>query len=83
MQIPFLMPAKASFMGLAKNWRAWELIAAGVTLWCVWLTAKAHVACWPVGILGCLLYSLIFYRSRLYSDVLLQLYFLITSIYGL
>lgn len=59
-----------------------EGAAVAFTLACVWLTAEAHIACWPVGIVGCLLYIYVFYHSRLYSDVLLQLYFLVTSIYG-
>ncbi len=53
-----------------------------VTLACVWLTAKDNILCWPTGIAGSLLYLYIFYHARLYSDVLLQLYFLVTGIYG-
>lgn len=59
-----------------------ELLAVITTLACVWLTARDNILCWPTGIAGSLLYLYIFYHARLYSDVLLQLYFLITSIYG-
>jgi len=59
-----------------------ELSAVAATLACVWLTAEADVLCWPVGIVGCVLYLYVFHRARLYSDVLLQVYFLATSFYG-
>jgi len=59
-----------------------EILAVGITLACVWLTARDNILCWPTGIIGSLLYLYIFYHARLYSDVLLQLYFLITGIYG-
>lgn len=59
-----------------------EGLAVFVTLVCVWLTAEEHVFCWPAGILGSLLYLYVFFRVRLYSDVLLQAYFALTSVYG-
>jgi nicotinamide mononucleotide transporter len=59
-----------------------ESLAVALTLLCVWLTAEEHVLCWPAGILGSLLYVSLFYRTRLYSDVLLQVYFVVTSVYG-
>ena len=59
-----------------------ETVAVITTLACVWLTAKDNILCWPTGIAGSLLYLYIFYHARLYSDVLLQIYFLLTSIYG-
>jgi nicotinamide mononucleotide transporter len=59
-----------------------ELLAVAATIACVWLTAKAHILCWPIGIAGCILYLYVFYYARLYSDVLLQVYFLATSFYG-
>lgn len=59
-----------------------EILAVITTLSCVWLTAKDNILCWPTGIAGSLLYLYIFYYARLYSDVLLQFYFLGSSIYG-
>jgi nicotinamide mononucleotide transporter len=59
-----------------------EGCAVPVTLLCVWLTAEERVLCWPAGILGALLYIWVFARTRLYSDVLLQAYFVATSVYG-
>jgi len=48
----------------------------------VYLTAKEKVSCWPVGIINILFFLVLFYQVRLYSDVLLQLYFLVMSFYG-
>jgi nicotinamide mononucleotide transporter len=62
--------------------RVAEWLAAPITLLCVWLTAEEHVLCWPTGILGAALYLWVFGRTRLYSDVLLQAYFVVTSVYG-
>jgi nicotinamide mononucleotide transporter len=62
--------------------RVVEAFAVPTTLVCVWLTAEEHVLCWPTGILGAFLYIWVFARSRLYSDVLLQVYFAVTSVYG-
>ena len=59
-----------------------EIVAVITTLLCVWLTAKDNILCWPTGIAGSILYLYIFYHARLYSDVILQIYFLGTSIYG-
>ena len=59
-----------------------EGIAVAVTLACVWLMAKENILGWPIGIVGCILYIYIFYGARLYSDVLLQVFFLVTQVYG-
>lgn len=59
-----------------------EGAAVVVTLVCVWLMAKENILGWPIGIVGCVLYIYIFHAARLYSDVLLQLFFLVTQIYG-
>jgi nicotinamide mononucleotide transporter len=49
---------------------------------CVYLTAKERVICWPVGIVNIVFFFFMFYQVRLYSDMLLQVYFLVTTIYG-
>lgn len=59
-----------------------EAFAVVVTLVCVWLMAKENILGWPIGIVGCVLYIYIFHGARLYSDVLLQVFFLVTQIYG-
>lgn len=59
-----------------------EIIAAATGFWCVWLAAKGRLLNWPVAIVSTLLYTWIFYQSRLYSDALLQIVFLAFQVYG-
>ncbi len=59
-----------------------EFFGTIFTIWCVWLTVKAKVLSWPVGIIGSLLYLFLFYQIQLYSDLFEQGYFLITSFMG-
>jgi len=48
----------------------------------VWLTLKQKVLCFPVGIVNVALYSWLFFRSKLYSDAILQLVYIVLLIYG-
>lgn len=49
---------------------------------CVWLTARAKTLNWPVGIIGTVLFLILFYQIHLYSDMIEQVYFLITGFIG-
>jgi nicotinamide mononucleotide transporter len=51
-------------------------------LWSVWLISKRNILTWPIGIIGVLLYMILFYQIRLYSDSLEQVYYLVASVYG-
>ncbi|HWX67033.1 MAG TPA: nicotinamide riboside transporter PnuC [Rhodanobacter sp.] len=59
-----------------------ELIAALLSAWGVWLTAKRRPWCWPVGLVSVLVYTWVFVDARLYSDALLQLAFAALIVYG-
>jgi nicotinamide mononucleotide transporter len=65
---------------LAENW----LEAAGVvtTLLGIWLTTRRLLICWPVVLIADIVYLDVFYRTRLYSDALLQLFFVAFTLYG-
>jgi len=49
---------------------------------CVYLAARNNILSWPLAIVSVSLYILIFYDAKLYADAGLQVYFLITNIYG-
>lgn len=68
----------ASF--LIAHW----LEAAGVaaTALGILLTTKRLLICWPVVLLADLLYLVVFYQSQLYSDALLQIFFVAFTLYG-
>ena len=59
-----------------------EFFGTIFTIWCVWLTVKARILSWPVGIVGSVLYIFLFYQIQLYSDLFEQVYFIITSLLG-
>ncbi len=59
-----------------------ELLGTASGYVCVWLTARGNVFCWPFGIINAVFFFLLFYGHNLYSDMLLQVYFFATSVYG-
>jgi nicotinamide mononucleotide transporter len=59
-----------------------ELVGTVFYLWSVWLIARRRIWTWPIGIVAVILYMLIFYQIRLYSDALEQVYYLVASAYG-
>ncbi|MCU0450677.1 MAG: nicotinamide riboside transporter PnuC [Bernardetiaceae bacterium] len=60
-----------------------EGVGAGLTLLGIWLNVRQSLWGWVLGLgaIGCYLY--VFFQARLYADVLLNLAFLVTSLYGL
>lgn len=48
----------------------------------IWLSAKANVWSWPIGIVNVVLFFFLFYQVQLYPDMFLQLFFFVTNIMG-
>ena len=59
-----------------------EWIGAVTGIYCVYLAAKQNIWNWPVAIISVIAYTIVFYKSMLYGDAGLQIYFLGTSVYG-
>lgn len=59
-----------------------EWAATATTALSVWLAARRHIATWPTGIVGCLLYGALFASTQLYADATLQAFFVATSAIG-
>lgn len=59
-----------------------EAVAALLGLVNVWLVVRRSVWNYPFGIAMVLLYARIFFEAKLYSDALLQLFFLVVQFYG-
>lgn len=59
-----------------------EILGTLFGLWSVILAAKAKVSNYYVGILNIIFFFAIFYQVQMYSDMFLQVYFLIVSLYG-
>lgn len=49
---------------------------------CVYLAARNNIWSWPLAIISVSIYIIIFYDAKLYADAGLQIYFLITNVYG-
>jgi len=48
----------------------------------VWLSAKANIWSWPIGIINVVLLFFLFFQVQLYPDMFLQVFFLVTNIMG-
>jgi len=59
-----------------------ELAGAITAALGIWLTTRRLLICWPVTLVSIFIYMVVFYRSGLLSDALLQVFFVIFTIYG-
>ena len=48
----------------------------------IWLSAKAIVWSWPIGIVNVVLFFFLFYQVQLYPDMFLQVFFFVTNLMG-
>jgi nicotinamide mononucleotide transporter len=59
-----------------------EKLAVAFGLANIYLTVRQNIWCWPVGVVMVSLYIYIFYGAKLYSDALLNVFFLVMQFYG-
>jgi nicotinamide mononucleotide transporter len=59
-----------------------ELAGMAVTVLGIWLTTKRLLICWPIVLLADFLYLVVFFQARLFSDALLQIFFVAFTLYG-
>jgi nicotinamide mononucleotide transporter len=60
-----------------------EGVAALLVLINVWLVARRSIWNYAFGIVGVAIYGWVFFHAKLYSDTLLQVFFLVVQLYGL
>jgi nicotinamide mononucleotide transporter len=65
---------------IAANWV--EVAGFVTTLVGIWLTTRRLLICWPVVLAADVLYLVVFYRALLFSDALLQVCFIVFTLYG-
>lgn len=58
----------------------WLAVLTGFA--CVWLAARESLWNFPTAIVSCGLYVLVYYRTRLYADSNLQVFFILMNLYG-
>jgi nicotinamide mononucleotide transporter len=59
-----------------------ELFAALITAYSVWLTARENIWCWPTGVVSVVMYFWIFWQAKLYANAWLQAFYLVLIAYG-
>ncbi len=59
-----------------------EILGTVSGLFCVYLASRNYILTWPIGIFNSICFFFLFYQIQLYSDMLLQIYFFASSIYG-
>jgi len=61
----------------------WVELAGFLTTWVgIWLTTRRLLICWPVVLAADIFYLAVFYQARLFSDALLQVFFVAFTLYG-
>ena len=59
-----------------------ELIGAILGLLYIFFSIKQSILTWPIGLLTSILYTYVFFKTRFYADMGLQVYYVVISIYG-
>jgi len=59
-----------------------ETAANAFTAGAIFLAGRNSVHTWWAGIVGCTLFAVVFYQASLFADVVLQVFFVLTSVYG-
>jgi nicotinamide mononucleotide transporter len=59
-----------------------ELVAALVGAFSVWLSVRQNIWSWPTAIVNVVLYAVVFYQTKLYADMGLQVIYAALSLYG-
>jgi nicotinamide mononucleotide transporter len=59
-----------------------ELTGAVTAAFGIWLTTQRLLICWPVTLVSIFLYMVVFFRAGLFSDALLQVFFVVFTFYG-
>ena len=78
-------PQPLSFMELVIKWLSGnyiELLGAILGIAYIFFSIRQSILTWPVGLLTSILYVWVFFVSKLYADMGLQVYYVAISIYG-
>jgi nicotinamide mononucleotide transporter len=59
-----------------------ELVAVAFGLLSVYLSTRQHIIAWPTAIVNVAIFFFLFWKAKLYADAVLQLFYLVLSVYG-
>ena len=65
---------------ISFGWLQWLAVVFNVIY--VILAARENVLCWFFGLVGVTLLAFIYFDAKLYSDTLLQIFYMVMSVYG-
>jgi nicotinamide mononucleotide transporter len=65
---------------LADHWL--ELAGVVTAALGIWLTTRRLLICWPITLVSIFIYMVVFFRAGLFSDALLQVFFVAFTVYG-
>ena len=66
----------------ARATSALEIVAVSFGLVSVYLSARERISSWPTAIVNVAIFFVLFWRAKLYADAVLQLFYLVLSVYG-
>ena len=64
------------------TWTPLELAANFFTVICIVLAGRNNIHTWWTGLVGCVLFGVMFYNVQLYADATLQVFFFVTGVLG-
>jgi nicotinamide mononucleotide transporter len=59
-----------------------ELIGVVTGIIGVWMAARQNIWTWPVSVVSVAMFVIVFYKARLYADMGLNAFYVVTSFYG-
>ncbi len=65
---------------LYNNWLEWFGVITGLLY--LFQEIRQRASMWVVGFLSSLVYVIVFYRSKFYADMVLNIYYVLMSVYG-
>ncbi|MEO8382789.1 MAG: nicotinamide riboside transporter PnuC [Acidobacteriota bacterium] len=65
---------------ITTNW--FELTAALITAWSIWLATREHIGYYPTGLVALAMYTRLFYEAKLYAESVLQIVCFALMVYG-
>jgi nicotinamide mononucleotide transporter len=89
-KIAYLAAALLSVALLVADWRELvtvpldktELLAFVSGAWTVWLAMRNNVWSWPIGVLNSAFFVALFWQSRLYFDMSLNVFYVLSGLWG-
>jgi nicotinamide mononucleotide transporter len=65
---------------ISFGWLQWLAVVFNIAY--VILAARENILCWWFGLVGVTLLAFIYFDAKLYSDTLLQMFYIVMSVYG-